>query len=163
MYKLPCHLSRYFQFFRLYHTTMVSQTANYVRHIDSENTPPATRLTAKPSKVRTGIQGASRRRRALVSGGAHYLRHAIEHAKKRKEQTPSKSPLAPVRMDVPTISRDVEMGDSTTVSKIISLPRLLARPKPTEIPVSTLQAVAPELVHTHIDYIRDGLECLGPE
>ncbi|KAG2049710.1 hypothetical protein BDR06DRAFT_893395 [Suillus hirtellus] len=55
------------------------------------------------------------------------------------------------------------MGDWTTVSKIISLPRLLARPKPTEIPVSILQAVAPELVHTHIDYIRDGLECLGPD
>ncbi|KAG2103379.1 uncharacterized protein F5147DRAFT_746682 [Suillus discolor] len=55
------------------------------------------------------------------------------------------------------------MGDSTPVSKIISLPRLLARPKTAEIPVSVLQAVAPELIHTHIDYIRDGLECLGPD
>lgn len=145
---------------------MVSQTANYyVRHVDSENTPPAARLAAKPSKVRTGIQGVSRRRRALVSGGAHHPRHAIEHAKKRKGQT-SKSPLTSVRMDVPTVLRDVEMGDSTTVSMStasVSLPRRLARSEITEIPESTLQAVAPELVHTHIDYIREGLECLGPD
>ncbi|KAG2336688.1 hypothetical protein BDR05DRAFT_1005667 [Suillus weaverae] len=45
----------------------------------------------------------------------------------------------------------------------ISLPRRLARSEITEIPVSTLQAVAPELVHTHIDYIHEGLECLGPD
>lgn len=145
---------------------MVSQTANHVRHINSENTPPVTRLVATSFKVRTGIQGASRRRRALVSGGAHRPRHAVEHAKKRKGQAPPKYPLASVRMDVPTTSRDVEMGDSTTVSKStagISLPRRLARSEITEIPVSTLQAVAPELVHTHIDYIREGLECLGPD
>lgn len=89
---------------------MVLHTANYVRHVDSENTPPVARLTAKSSKVRTGIQGVSRRRRALVSGGAHHPRHAIEHAKKRKGQT-SKSPLTSVRMDVPTVFRDVEMGE----------------------------------------------------
>jgi hypothetical protein len=144
---------------------MVSHIANYARHVDSENTPPVARLTAKSSKVRTGIQGVSRRRRALVSGGAHHPRHAIEHAKKRKGQT-SKSPLTSVRMDVPTVFRDVEMGDSTTVSMntaSVSLPRRLARSEITEIPESTLQAVAPELVHTHIDYIREGLECLGPE
>ncbi|KAG2361034.1 hypothetical protein BDR07DRAFT_1359416 [Suillus spraguei] len=144
---------------------MVLQTANYVRHIDSENTPPVARLNAKPFRVRTGIQGASRRRRALVSGGAHHLRHALEHAKKRKGQTAPKHPLTPVRMDVPTSSRDVEMGDST-VSKStasVSLPRRLARSEITEIPISTLQAVAPELVHTHIDYIREGLERLGPD
>lgn len=143
---------------------MVSQSANYIRHTDSENTPPVARLSVKPFKVRTGIQGASRRRRALVSGGAHHPRHAVEHAKKRKGQTPSKSPLA-LRMDVPTISRDVEMGDPT-VSKStasVSLPRRLPRSEITEIPMSTLQAVAPELVHTHIDYIREGLECLGPD
>ncbi|KAG2138377.1 hypothetical protein DEU56DRAFT_736450 [Suillus clintonianus] len=60
------------------------------------------------------------------------------------------------------------MGDSTTVSTStasVSLPRRLARPQIpiTEFPKSTLQAVAPELGNTHIDYIREGLECLGPD
>jgi hypothetical protein len=70
-------------------------------------------------------------------------------------------------MDVPTLSRDVEMGDSTPVSMStasVSLPRRLARPEAvTEIPESTLRAVAPELVNTHVDYILEGLECVGPE
>ncbi|KAG1767623.1 hypothetical protein EV702DRAFT_1254392 [Suillus placidus] len=58
------------------------------------------------------------------------------------------------------------MGDSTAVSMStasVSLPRRLAQSEITEIPVSTLQAVAPELVHTHIDSIHEGLECLGPD
>jgi hypothetical protein len=70
-------------------------------------------------------------------------------------------------MDVPTLSHDVQMNDSTPVSvstASVSLPRRLARPEGvTEISESTLRAVAPELVSTHVDYILEGLECLGPE
>jgi len=70
-------------------------------------------------------------------------------------------------MDVPTLSRDVEMGDSTPVSMStasVSLPRRLARPEVVaEISKFTLEAVAPELANTHLDYILEGLECVGPE
>ncbi|KAG0697126.1 hypothetical protein DFH29DRAFT_984387 [Suillus ampliporus] len=58
------------------------------------------------------------------------------------------------------------MGDSTKVSMStasVSLPRRLARSDIAEISQSTLEAVAPELVNTHLDYIHEGLECLGPD
>jgi hypothetical protein len=146
---------------------MALQTAHYIRRFDSENTPPTPRASTKSSKVRNGIQAASRRRRALASGGAHHPRHAIVHAKKHKITTQSKYPPTSVRMDVPTLSRDVEMGDSTPVSMStasVSLPRRLARPEVVaEISKFTLEAVAPELANTHLDYILEGLECVGPE
>ncbi|OJA16576.1 hypothetical protein AZE42_03837 [Rhizopogon vesiculosus] len=146
---------------------MAFRAANYVRRFDSENTPPAAHASTKSFKVRNGIQAASRRRRALTSGGVHHPRHAIVHAKKRNTHTPSKYPPSSVRMDVPTLSRDVEMSDATPVSMStasVSLPRRLARPEVVaDIPKSTLEAVAPELANTHMDYILEGLECLGPD
>ena len=146
---------------------MALRIANYARRFDSENTPPTARTSTKSSKVRNGIQAASRRRRALASSGAHHQRHAVMHAKKCKTYTQSKYPPTSVRMDVPTISRDIEMNDSTLVSvstASVSLPRRLARPEGVaEISETKLRTVAPELANTHIDYILEGLECLGPE
>ncbi|KAG1877632.1 U5-snRNA binding site 2 of PrP8-domain-containing protein [Suillus subalutaceus] len=98
---------------------MVLQIAKHIRCIDSENTPPPACLSAKPFKVPTSIQGASPRCRALITGGAHHPRHAIEHAKKLKSQTPSKYPIIPVQVNFSTRSCDVEMGDSSTAENKI--------------------------------------------
>lgn len=141
---------------------MVLQTTNYIRRLDSENTPPATRLANTKSKVRNGIQAASRRRRARATGGPHHPRYAVEQA---KQKSSTKFPPS-LNIELPrTSGNDVEMSDSTSTISMntVTLPRYLSRPAFREISKETINAVAPELADTALNYIRDGLECLGPE
>ncbi|KIJ64788.1 hypothetical protein HYDPIDRAFT_175315 [Hydnomerulius pinastri MD-312] len=57
------------------------------------------------------------------------------------------------------------MSDSTSAISMstVTLPRYLSRPSFREISKATINAVAPELADTELNYIRDGLECLGPD
>ncbi|KAL4067411.1 hypothetical protein V8B97DRAFT_1975863 [Scleroderma yunnanense] len=133
----------------------------FTRRADSENTPPSARLAA--SKVRNGIQAAaSRRRRARTTGGPHHPRYAVAHA---KQKNTSKSP-ATINIDIPRTSpADIEMADATSAISMtsVSLPRYLSRPAFRALPKEAIAAAAPELADTPLNYIRDGLECLGPD
>ncbi|KAH7883052.1 hypothetical protein F5I97DRAFT_1816206 [Phlebopus sp. FC_14] len=57
------------------------------------------------------------------------------------------------------------MSDSTSAISMstVTLPRYLSRPSFREIAKETISSVAPELADTPLNYIRDGLECLGPD
>ena len=60
---------------------------------------------------------------------------------------------------------DIEMSDATNAINMtsVSLPRYLARPAFHPLPTASIAAAAPELADTLLNYIRDGLQCLGPE
>ncbi|KAH7928830.1 hypothetical protein BV22DRAFT_1058048 [Leucogyrophana mollusca] len=139
---------------------MVLQVSNRTRFADSENTPPI-RLPTTTTKVRNGIQAASRRRRARVSGS--YPQYAVKLAKKQQQRTKTKAVSK-----YPPPSVDVEMHDvsasGSVQTKSVLLPRYLSRPEFREVSRETLRAVDPELTdsNTHPDYIREGLEHFGP-
>ena len=141
---------------------MPLQISNFARRFDSENTPPTARLANAKSKVRGGIQGASRRRRARSSGGPHHPRYAVEHAK-HKNTTKHQPSL--INIDLPRSSAVVAMSDTTSTVSMspVSLPRYLSRPAFRKIAKETITSVAPELADTALQYIREGLQCLGPE
>ncbi|KIK98879.1 hypothetical protein PAXRUDRAFT_133258 [Paxillus rubicundulus Ve08.2h10] len=141
---------------------MVLQITTHVRRLDCENTPPATRLANTKPKVRNGIQAASRRRRARATGGSHHPRYAVEHA---KQKSTAKYPPPSINIELSRSSGDVEMSDSTSAISMstVTLPRYLSRPAFRELSKETISAVAPELADTELNYIRDGLQCLGPD
>ncbi|KAH0831260.1 hypothetical protein J3R83DRAFT_13894 [Lanmaoa asiatica] len=140
---------------------MVLQTSNFARRFDEENTPPTARLANTKSKVRGGIQGASRRRRARSAGGLHHSRYAVGHA---KHKSVIRSQPSLINIELPRPSGDVEMSDSTSAVSMsnVALPRFLSRPSFREIAKETITSVAPELADTELNYIREGLQCLGP-
>ena len=133
----------------------------FSRRADSENTPPSARLAT--SKVRNGIQAAaSHRRRAHATGGAHHPWYAVAHS---KQKSSSRSP-ASINIDMPRTSpTGIEMSDATNAITMtsVSLPRYLARPAFRPLPKEAIAAAAPELADTPLNYIHDGLQCLGPE
>lgn len=141
---------------------MVAQTCS--RRADSENTPPSDRLANPKAKVRKGIQAAAAsRRRARALNSPNHPRYAVALA---KQKSASKSPPASFEVEVPhTPPADVEMADATPAITMtsVSLPRYLSRPTFREVPKQNIAAVAPELADTPLTYIRDGLECLGPD
>lgn len=136
---------------------MVSQSSSSARCADAENTPPTARLSPK-SKVRGGIQGSSRRRRARSAGGPLHPRYAVGHAK-HKSAIRQRSPRNDVQPAEVQIS-DAAIAVSTSP---VSLPRHLSRPTFRPVAEDAIASVAPELANTALDYIREGLECLGPE
>ncbi|KAF8128587.1 hypothetical protein EV363DRAFT_1297594 [Boletus edulis] len=128
--------------------------ANSPRRSDSENAPPTP--NQPKSKVRGGIQGSSRRRRARSTGSPHHPRYAVGHAKQKatKQQSwlvnPSSNDAAS-----PYASPAVSMS-------AFSLPRYLSRPSFRQVTKATIASVAPELADTELGYIHQGLQCLGP-
>ncbi|KAF8452639.1 hypothetical protein L210DRAFT_3468701 [Boletus edulis BED1] len=128
--------------------------ANSPRRSDSENAPPTP--SQPKSKVRGGIQGSSRRRRARSTGSPHHPRYAVGHAKQKatKQQSwlvnPSSNDAAS-----PYASPAVSMS-------AFSLPRYLSRPSFRQVTKATIASVAPELADTELGYIHQGLQCLGP-
>ncbi|KAG9308303.1 hypothetical protein JVU11DRAFT_9897 [Chiua virens] len=139
---------------------MVLQSSKFSRRSDSENTPP-THKSAK-SKIRGGIKDASRRRRARATGGHHSPRSVMEDAN-RKSSVRSQPSL--INIELSRSSPSVQPAHSTSpVSMVnVALPRYLSRPVFSQIAKETITAVAPELAGTAIGYIREGLQCLGPD
>lgn len=130
----------------------------YSRKANAENTPPAKQ---KP-KVRGGIQGASRRRRARSAGGPSHPRYAVEDAKHRNSAR--QQPLV-INTESPRASEDVSVSDTASAVSMLTLtlPRYLSRPAFRDIPKDTIASVAPELADTALNYIRDSLQLLGPQ
>lgn len=140
---------------------MVAQTCS--RRADAENTPPSSRIANPKAKVRKGIQAAASRRRARAINSSSHPRYAVSLA---KQKSTSKSPPASFEVEVPrTPPADVDMADATPAISMtsVSLPRYLSRPTSRDVPKQNIAAVAPELADTPLTYIRDGLECLGPD
>ncbi|KAH7928837.1 hypothetical protein BV22DRAFT_1003883 [Leucogyrophana mollusca] len=135
---------------------MVCQVTSYSRPLDSENTPPTSTL-GKSSKACICARAASRRRRDRAFGGVRHPRYAIEHA--NHSQRASKCPPTSVKVAIETHNTESVLTSTTS----ISLPRYLSRPEFREVSGETLRAVAPELADTHGDYLRDKLECFGPQ
>lgn len=157
---------------------MVLQS-NFAKRIasDAENHPIdhfGASGKALGSRVRTTLQDAARRRRARTNGTSRTPKYAVEQAK-RRSTTKSPSTVTSVKFTVTTIpgttppatNTDVEMKDAGPSSSKIStvpvlLPRELGRPEFQEISKEAIEAVAPELIGTDLDYIRDNLEEFGP-
>jgi len=143
-------------------SNMVLQTSNATRRSDSENTPPTASLSNAKSKVRGGIQGSARRRRARSAGGPHHPRYAVGQAKHRNIAKHQSSLL---NIELPRSSADAEVSDTTAAVSVspLTLPRYLSRPSFRKIEKEAITSIAPELADTELSYIRDGLQCLGPE
>ena len=137
---------------------MPLQSSSSPRRSDAENTPPIPRLATNKSKVRGGIQGSSRRRRVRSTGGPNHPRYAIGQA---KHKSSSRSQHSPVNVQLPS-SPEVDVPDPVSTIPV-SLPRYLSRPSFRDTAKEAITSVAPELAETHLSYIREGLQCLGPE
>ena len=99
---------------------------------------------------------------ALALRGAHHPRYAVARS---KQKSSSRSP-ASININMPRTSlADIEMSDATNVINVtsVSLPRYLARSAFRPLPTEAISAAAPELADTPLNYIHDGLQCLGPE
>ena len=57
------------------------------------------------------------------------------------------------------------MSDATNAINMtpVSLPRYLTRPAFRPLPTESIATAVLELADTPLNYIRDGLQCLGPE
>ncbi|KAN0094560.1 hypothetical protein V8E55_002847 [Tylopilus felleus] len=137
---------------------MPLQSSSSPRRSDAENTPPIPRLATNKSKVRGGIQGSSRRRRVRSTGGPNHPRYAIGQA---KHKSSSRSQHSPVNVQLPS-SPEVDVPDPVSTIPV-SLPRYLSRPSFRDTAKEAITSVAPELAETHLSYIREGLQCLGPD
>ena len=91
------------------------------------------------------------------SSRLHYHpRYAVANS---KQKSSSRSPASR------TSPADIEMSDASNTINMtyVSLPRYLTRPAFRPLPTEAISAAAPELGDTPLNYIRDGLQCLGPE
>ncbi|KAG8216131.1 hypothetical protein J3R82DRAFT_8134 [Butyriboletus roseoflavus] len=81
-------------------------------------------------------------------------------------RTPRRYQPSLINIELPRSSGDVDIPDSAASSVCMSnvtLPRYLSRPSFRGIAKETITSVAPELADTELNYIREGLECLGPD
>jgi hypothetical protein len=139
---------------------MAPKTASVARRSDSENTPPTARLANAKSKVRGGIQGSSHRRRVRSAGGPHHPRYAVAHA---KHKNIARHQPSLINIELPRTGAEIPDTTAAVSMSNVTLPRYLSRPSFCQIAKEAITSVAPELADTELNYIREGLQCLGPE
>jgi len=162
---------------------MVLQAPNYRRPPKArENEPPipkpSNRAKAKTlaSRIRTTVQESSRRRRGRPTGEARY---AVGQARQHRSRIKSISNIvrfrvaAPQHSPSPVENKETDMKDDSPellphsplsiTTAPVSLPRFLQRPSFREVSKTVLSAIEPDLKHTNLDYIMEGLEHLGPQ
>ena len=132
--------------------------------------PPRTIRTSEPDKGRKRLGAAvtapaGKRKKTAGAGdsageASAVKKDAVEQAKKKKSLS---KPAASVRFKVSALASrpetDVEMKDAPKETRTVPiyLPRYLARPEDLEVSPQAIEAAAPELLGTNMDFVREAL------